>query len=279
METASTHTYIVCTRSQAELQQLHKRLAATPKGKDAAARVAVLEHELKAALQEGDRVRGMAQQAETALLENRRLGEDNAVLAARVKQVGVCVHRWCWLTLWPQLQYICMWSRLPLAAAHIDLHTKPTTQLQVDLQELTDAGVLGHNNPKQKIQYHLRLKQELEELRNECTVLLRERLHLEQCIRYDMATIFFGPVFDNRAMRMRWVPCHHTHTQLLVCPCQPPWRPCSSRSGRGPSLHPSQHACQVGHVCDPHGPPQRRAGRPWPCGPRGAAGHGLPTKG
>lgn len=67
---------------------------------------------------------------------------------------------------------------------HPRVHVPPLVQLQVDLQELTDAGALGHNNPKQKIQYHLRLKQELEELRNECTVLLRERLHLEQCIRY-----------------------------------------------------------------------------------------------
>lgn len=31
--------------------------------------------------------------------------------------------------------------------------------------------------------YHLKLKQELEELRHEATVLLRERFHLQQCIR------------------------------------------------------------------------------------------------
>lgn len=49
--------------------------------------MAVLEQELRAALQEGERLRGLAQQAETAVLENRRLGEDNAVLATRVKQV------------------------------------------------------------------------------------------------------------------------------------------------------------------------------------------------
>lgn len=47
----------------------------------------------------------------------------------------------------------------------------------------TAPGVLGHNNSKQKIQYHLRLKQELEEMRAECTVLLREKFALEQCIR------------------------------------------------------------------------------------------------
>ena len=44
---------------------------------------------------------------------------------------------------------------------------------------------LGHNNSKQRIQYHLRLKQELEEMRHECMQLLRERFHLEQCIRWD----------------------------------------------------------------------------------------------
>lgn len=43
---------------------------------------------------------------------------------------------------------------------------------------------LGHNNHKQKIQYHLRLKQELEEMRHECTVLLRDKFQLEQCIRW-----------------------------------------------------------------------------------------------
>ncbi len=109
---------------------------------DPAARAAALEERLRMSQQEAQHHRHMAQQAEAALLENRRLSDDNAVLASRMKQ------------------------------------------LQVDLQELTDSGVLGHNNPKQKIQYHLRLKQELEELRNECTVLLRERFHLEQCIRY-----------------------------------------------------------------------------------------------
>ncbi|GMH35792.1 hypothetical protein BSKO_03660 [Bryopsis sp. KO-2023] len=50
---------------------------------------------------------------------------------------------------------------------------------------LTTARVsLGHNNPKQRIQYHLRLKQEMEEMRRECVGLLRERFQLEQCVRY-----------------------------------------------------------------------------------------------
>jgi hypothetical protein len=47
----------------------------------------------------------------------------------------------------------------------------------------TGTNGLGHSNPRQKIQYHLKLKQELEELRHEATVLLQERFHLQQCIR------------------------------------------------------------------------------------------------
>lgn len=47
----------------------------------------------------------------------------------------------------------------------------------------------GHSNQKQKIQYHLRLKQELEELRHEVTVLLREKFHLEQCVRYQVGMV------------------------------------------------------------------------------------------
>ena len=45
------------------------------------------------------------------------------------------------------------------------------------------ASLQGHANHRQKIQYHLRLKQELEELRHECMVLLRDKFHLEQCLR------------------------------------------------------------------------------------------------
>lgn len=49
---------------------------------------------------------------------------------------------------------------------------------------LVDKAFLGHANSKQKIQYHTRVKQELEEMRHECTGLLRERFRLEQCIRW-----------------------------------------------------------------------------------------------
>lgn len=52
------------------------------------------------------------------------------------------------------------------------------------MQEVLGTSGMGHNNPRQKIQYHLRLKQELEEMRHECMLLLRERFHLEQCVRY-----------------------------------------------------------------------------------------------
>ena len=52
------------------------------------------------------------------------------------------------------------------------------------VQEVLGTAGMGHNNPRQKIQYHLRLKQELEEMRHECMLLLRERFHLEQCVRY-----------------------------------------------------------------------------------------------
>ena len=51
------------------------------------------------------------------------------------------------------------------------------------VQEVLGTAGMGHNNPRQKIQYHLRLKQELEEMRHECMLLLRERFHLEQCVR------------------------------------------------------------------------------------------------
>eukprot|EP00775_Hariotina_reticulata_P006580 gene6580-6808_t len=63
---------------------------------------------------------------------------------------------------------------------------KRLDQMADDLKELlgTSSSGLGHSNPRQKIQYHLKLKQELEELRHEATVLLKERFHLQQCIRY-----------------------------------------------------------------------------------------------
>lgn len=61
-----------------------------------------------------------------------------------------------------------------------------TQELDADVRGLltSNSSVLGHHNPKQKIQYHLKLKQDFEELKKECTNLLREKFHLEQCIRY-----------------------------------------------------------------------------------------------
>ena len=58
------------------------------------------------------------------------------------------------------------------------------SKLQQDLIEINNSLSIGHNNSKQKIQYHLRLKQELEEMRTELTILLKDRFLLEQCIRY-----------------------------------------------------------------------------------------------
>ena len=52
-----------------------------------------------------------------------------------------------------------------------------------DLQDLTDTAGLGHNNPAQKIQYHLRLKLQLEQMRHQCILLLKDRFRLEQCVR------------------------------------------------------------------------------------------------
>ncbi|GFH25807.1 uncharacterized protein HaLaN_23835 [Haematococcus lacustris] len=89
--------------------------------------------------------RGRAQAADTQVLEMSRLQDENMVL------------------------------------------TKRLAQMEIDIKEImgtSTSSALGHNNNKQKIQYHLRLKQELEEMRHECTVLLRERFHLEQCVRY-----------------------------------------------------------------------------------------------
>ncbi|KAK9811189.1 hypothetical protein WJX73_009123 [Symbiochloris irregularis] len=53
-----------------------------------------------------------------------------------------------------------------------------------DVQRLVDTSSLGHSNPKQKLQYHLRWKQDLEAMRKETTTLLTERFQLEQCVRY-----------------------------------------------------------------------------------------------
>ena len=47
-----------------------------------------------------------------------------------------------------------------------------------------DLSGLGHSNEKQKLQYHLRLKLQLEQMRHQCLVILRERFQLEQCIRW-----------------------------------------------------------------------------------------------
>ena len=74
-------------------------------------------------------------------------------------------------------------ERLECENSH--LHRR-SEQLSADVSGLmmSSGTHLGHHNNKQKIQYHLKLKTELEELRKEYTVLSREKFKLEQAIRY-----------------------------------------------------------------------------------------------
>ncbi|WIA20953.1 hypothetical protein OEZ85_005292 [Tetradesmus obliquus] len=144
---------------QDRLQQLQQQVAElraeaasrTPVGVSVEQAVSSLRRELEAAYSrlstaeaEAGEARASAGRSATLALEMGRLQEDNAVLAERLEQMAD------------------------------------------DLKEMLGTGTngLGHSNPRQKIQYHLKLKQELEELRHEATVLLRERFHLQQCIRY-----------------------------------------------------------------------------------------------
>lgn len=72
-----------------------------------------------------------------------------------------------------------------LEEENMHLHTR-TTQLSADMSGLmqSSGSFLGHRNSKQKIQYHLKLKTELEEMRQQYTILSREKFKLEQAIRY-----------------------------------------------------------------------------------------------
>ena len=53
--------------------------------------------------------------------------------------------------------------------------------MEGDLERTT--SLLGHSNPAQRLQYHRRLKSDLEAMRRDCTTMLRERFGLEQCVR------------------------------------------------------------------------------------------------
>ena len=64
-------------------------------------------------------------------------------------------------------------------------------------QDLTDTAGLGHSNPAQKIQYHLRLKLQLEQMRHQCTLLLKDRFRLEQCVRCWLLLTAFGLLVDS----------------------------------------------------------------------------------
>ena len=107
---------------------------------------------------------------------------------------------------------------------------------------------MGHNNPRQKIQYHLRLKQELEEMRHECMLLLRERFHLEQCVRCP------SPVCVRACMRacVRACVCvcvcahlppvqhayhHRGLDQLILAPCGSAWQYSRTCSHLGGPIH------------------------------------------
>eukprot|EP00882_Tetradesmus_deserticola_P023812 GHRQ01025943.1.p2 GENE.GHRQ01025943.1~~GHRQ01025943.1.p2 ORF type:complete len:114 (-),score=38.68 GHRQ01025943.1:368-709(-) len=98
------------------------------------------------------------------------LASVNALRTAAV-QTAATLRRDCCILAAPTHRAINVPSCLPLACCHREMLG-------------TGSNGLGHSNPRQKIQYHLKLKQELEELRHEATVLLRERFHLQQCIRY-----------------------------------------------------------------------------------------------
>ena len=72
-----------------------------------------------------------------------------------------------------------------LEEENLHLH-KRSEQLNADVTGLmqSSGSLLGHHNSKQKIQYHLKLKTELEEMRQQYTILSREKFKLEQAIRY-----------------------------------------------------------------------------------------------
>eukprot|EP00210_Caulerpa_lentillifera_P003231 g3086.t1 len=89
-------------------------------------------------------------------------------------------------------------ERLAAENSHLSSRTK---KLDADVLGLMQASGsnLGHHNQKQKIQYHLKLKTELEELRKQYTVLSREKFKLEQAVRYlaARADLMNGyPIYD-----------------------------------------------------------------------------------
>lgn len=72
-----------------------------------------------------------------------------------------------------------------LEEENLHLHRR-SEQLSADMTGLmqSSGSFLGHHNSRQKIQYHLKLKTELEEMRQQYTILSREKFKLEQAIRY-----------------------------------------------------------------------------------------------
>ncbi|KAK9807523.1 hypothetical protein WJX72_001550 [[Myrmecia] bisecta] len=75
-------------------------------------------------------------------------------------------------------------SELYRLACENDMLNERVRAYEREVEDLVAAGNLGHSNPKQKLQYHVRWKEELEAMRKQLTGLLRERFQLEQCVRY-----------------------------------------------------------------------------------------------
>lgn len=128
-----------------------------------------------------------------------------------------------------------------LEEENMHLHTR-TTQLSADMSGLmhSSGSFLGHHNSKQKIQYHLKLKTELEEMRQQYTILSREKFKLEQAIRYmaARADLMSGnPVADISGTGIRFpsaalAPASTKHSVILATPTAKKHMKWASR-GRG----------------------------------------------
>lgn len=128
--------------------------------------------------------------ARSASSETQRLTEENALLANQLRHMEVNIQvrsdsgapqeRPCQRGAQPAARHLESPSH---KALYLEMGHSVGLRTRAVWQDLVNTQGLGHNNSKQRIQYHLRLKQELEEMRNECMQLLRERFHLEQCVR------------------------------------------------------------------------------------------------
>lgn len=121
-----------------------------------------------------------------------------------------------------------------------------------ELQErLAQEGAATlHNNPKQKIQYHQRVKRERDELRQQCDSQLKEVFLLEQCIRYLAAQLQLEPPHRDHVSTPRIDPVAALlPTSLAGCyagaPSTPPQQPRHAHamhSKPNPPAHPAAHS-------------------------------------